>query len=56
MESVTRFGLHNDYVIMNLCNEEDKDNKMYFCKACLMCFKNERVKIGLEEHSHGLTF
>ena len=32
LESVTRFGFHIDYVIMYLCNEEDKDNKMYFVK------------------------
>ena len=32
LKSVTRIGLHIDYVIMNLWNEEDKDNKMYFVK------------------------
>ena len=37
LKSVTRIGLHIDYVIMYLCKEEDKDNKMYFY-ACFMGF------------------
>ena len=47
LESVTRFGLHIDYVIMYLCNEEDKDNKIYFWYAYyrsidffLMCIRD----------------
>ena len=41
MESVTRIGLHIDFVTMYLCNEEDKDNKMYFCYACFMGYHEQ---------------
>ena len=46
LKSVTRIGLHIDYVIMYLCNEEDKDNKMYFCYACFMSFMSKVFIIG----------
>ena len=38
LESVTRIGLHIDHVIMCLCNEEDKDNKIYLWYACFVGF------------------
>ena len=41
LESVIRIGLHIDYVIMYLCKEEDKDNKMYSCYTCFMGFMNK---------------
>ena len=51
LESVTRFGLHNDYIIMYLCNEEDKDNKRYFCYACFMSFMSKAFLIGQKTSS-----
>ena len=38
LKSVTRIGLHIDYVIMYLCKGEEKDNKMYFFYTCFMGF------------------
>ena len=51
LESVTRFGLHIDYVIMYLCNEEDKDNKMYLCYAFFMGFMSKVLIIGQKTFS-----
>ena len=41
LKSVTRIGFHIDYVIMYLCKEEDKDNKICFWYACLMGFMSK---------------
>ena len=41
LESVTRIGLHIEYVIMYLCNVEHKDNNIYFWYACFMGFMSK---------------
>ena len=41
LKSVTRIILHIDYVIMYLCKEEDKDNKMIICCTCFMGFMSK---------------
>ena len=51
LKSVTRIDRRIDYVIMYLCNEEDKDNKMYFCYSCFMGFMSKVFIIGQKTSS-----